>query len=172
MQKKVIDTMGKHIQAIAINSDLGSQMGPLCNPKLYDDLCAPFVKEFCDFVHQNSDLKIFIHSCGSMKAFLPTLIDCGVDIFNPVQITAANMDPVQLKKEFGDRATFWGGGCITQGVLNNGTPLDVANNVRELVKIFKPGGGFVFNQVHNIMGDVRPENIVAMLDTAYEESFY
>lgn len=169
---KVINSMGNHIQAIAINSDLGSQNGPLCNPALYEDLCAPFVKKFCDFVHQNSDLKIFIHCCGSIKPFIPTLIDCGVDIFNPVQISARDMDPLTLKKEFGDRATFWGGGCNTQQVLNMGTPEDVAANVRELVKIFKPGGGFVFNQVHNIMGDVKPENIVTMFDTAYEESFF
>lgn len=169
---KVIKSMGSHIQAIAINSDLGSQNGPLCRPSLYNELCAPFVKKFCDFVHQNSDLKIFIHSCGSIKQFIPTLIECGVDIFNPVQISAKDMDPKILKKEFGERATFWGGGCNTQTVLNLGTTEDVSANVRELVRIFKPGGGFVFNQVHNIMGDVKPENIVAMLDTAYEESFY
>lgn len=169
---KVIQSMGNHVQAIAINSDLGSQSGPFCRPSLYNELCAPFVKKFCDFVHQNSDLKIFIHSCGSIRQFIPTLIECGVDIFNPVQITAKGMNPQELKKEFGDRATFWGGGCNTQQVLNMGTPEDVAANVRELVKIFKPGGGFVFNQVHNIMGDIKPENIIAMLDTAYEESFY
>jgi uroporphyrinogen decarboxylase len=170
--KKVIESMGNHIQAIAINSDLGSQIGPLCRPSLYDDLCAPFVKKFCDFVHQNSDLKIFLHSCGAMRRFIPTLIECGVDIFNPVQITAKEMDPQQLKKEFGGKATFWGWGCNTQQILNSGTPGDVELNVRDLVRIFKPSGGFVFNQVHNIMGDVNPENIVAMLDTAYEESFY
>ena len=169
---KVIESMGNYIQAIAINSDLGSQIGPLCRPSLYEDLCAPFVKKFCDFVHQNSDLKIFLHSCGSIKQFIPTLIECGVDIFNPVQISAKDMDPLALKREFGDKATFWGGGCNTQTVLSAGTPEDVARNVRELVRIFKPGGGFVFNQVHNIMGDVKPENIIAMLDTAYEESFY
>jgi len=169
---KVIKTMGNNIQAIAINSDLGSQNGPLCRPTLYDDLCAPYVKKFCDFVHQNSDLKIFIHSCGSIKPFIPTLIDCGVDIFNPVQISARDMDPEELKREFGAKATFWGGGCNTQQVLNSGTVKDVENNVRQLIKILKPGGGFVFNQVHNIMGDIKPENIVAMLDTAYEESFF
>lgn len=169
---KVIESMGKYIQAIAINSDLGSQIGPLCRPSLYDELCAPFVKKFCDFVHQNSDLKIFIHSCGSIKPFIPTLVKCGVDIFNPVQISARDMNPSELKREFGGRVTFWGGGCNTQQILNLGTPGEVASNVRELVGIFKPGGGFVFNQIHNIMGDVKPENIVAMLDTAYEESFY
>jgi uroporphyrinogen decarboxylase len=123
-------------------------------------------------VHQNSDLKIFLHCCGSMKPFIPSLIESGVDIINPVQISAANMDPEALKREFGDKMTFWGGGCNTQQILNNGTPEDVRKNVRELVRIFKPGGGFIFNQVHNIMGDVKPENVVAMLDTAYEESFF
>ena len=82
------------------------------------------------------------------------------------------MDPRALKAEFGDKITFWGGGCDTQKVLNNGSPDDVRENVRELMGIFKPGGGFVFNQVHNVMGDIRPENVVAMLDDAYEESFY
>jgi uroporphyrinogen decarboxylase len=163
--------MGGHIQAIAINSDLGSQIGPLCRPALWEELCAPFVKAFCDFIHQNSDLKIFLHSCGSIQEFIPALIECGVDIFNPVQITAENMDPRELKQKFGDKVTFWGGGCDTQRVLNMKTPEEVSANVRELIRIFKPGGGFVFNQVHNVMGDVKPENIVAMLDTAYEESF-
>lgn len=169
--KKVIDSMGDHIQAIAINSDLGSQKAPLCNPSIHAELCAPFIKEFCDFVHHNSDLKIFMHSCGSIKPIIPTLIECGVDIINPVQITADNMDPNELKNEFGDKITFWGGGCNTQNILNVGNPKDVANNVRDLISIFKPGGGFIFNQVHNIMGDIKPENIVSMFDTAYEESF-
>ena len=170
--KKVIESMGDYIQAIAINSDLGSQSGPLCRPSLHEELCAPYVKELCDFVHQNSDLKIFLHSCGAIRQFMPSLIECGVDIFNPVQITANDMDPYELKKEFGAKATFWGGGCNTQQVLSSGSPSEVSENVRELVNIFKPGGGFVFNQIHNIMGNVSPENIVAMLDTAYEESFY
>lgn len=169
---KVIDAMGDYVQAIAINSDLGSQSGPMVRPSLHEKLCAPFIKDFCDFVHRNSDCKVFIHSCGSIRAFMPSLIDCGVDIFNPVQISAAGMDPAELKREYGDKCTFWGGGCNTQQVLNLGTPADVAQNVRELVNIFKPGGGFVFNQIHNVMGDIPPENIIAMLDTAYEESFY
>ena len=170
--QKVIDLMGNYIQAVAINSDLGTQIGPLCNPSVYDDLCAPYVKKFCDYVHQNSDLKVFMHSCGSIRRFLPTLVECGVDIFNPVQIMASEMDPAELKKEFGEKVTFWGGCCNTQHVLNSDNPEDVAQNVRELVNIFKPGGGLVFNQVHNVMGDIPPENIIAMLDTAYEESFY
>lgn len=170
--KKIIDKMGKYTQGICINSDLGTQNAPFCRPSVYEELCAPFVKSFCNYIHDNSDLKIFIHSCGSIKPMIPILIDCGVDIFNPVQISANNMDPHQLKDEFGHKATFWGGGCNTQGVLSTGSPADVARNVRELMNIFKKGSGFVFNQVHNIMGNVPPENIVTMLDTAYEESFY
>lgn len=169
---KVIKSMGNYIQAIQVNSDLGTQNGPICNPSLHKELCAPFLKKFCEFVHRNSDIKIFMHSCGSIKEFIPTLIECGVDVINPVQITAKGMDPQTLKKEFGDKIAFWGGGCNTQSILNLATPEDVAGNVRELVRVFKPGGGFVFNQVHNIMGDVKPENIVTMFDTAYEESFY
>lgn len=169
---KVIDKMGGYIQAIALNSDLGNQAGPMCRPSKYEELCAPFVKKFCDFVHQNSDIKVYLHCCGSIKPLIPVLIESGIDIINPVQISAANMNPQELKKEFGEKITFWGGGCNTQQVLNNGTPEEVAANVRELVNAFKPGAGFVFNQVHNIMGDIPPENIVTMLDTAYEESFY
>ncbi len=168
----VINKMGNHIQGIEINGDLGMQNGPACNPDVYADLCAPFLKRMCDFVHENSDYKIFMHSCGSIKPFIPMFIDCGVDIVNPVQISAENMKPQELKADYGDKITFWGGGCNTQQILNFGTSDDVKANVKMLMNIFKPGGGFVFNQVHNIMGDIKPENIVAMLDTAYEESFY
>ena len=169
---KIIDTMGRYIQGIWVGSDLGSQNGPLCRPSLYDELCAPFLEKFCSFIHSNSDLKILMHSCGSIKPFIPTIINCGVDVLNPIQISAANMDPQTLKKEFGNKIAFWGGGCDTQNILNNGSQSDVKENVQTLINIFKPGSGFIFNQVHNIMGDIKSENIVAMLDTAYEESFY
>jgi uroporphyrinogen-III decarboxylase len=108
--------------------------------------------------------------------WIPDMVQClayvDVDVLNPVQISAENMHPQELKTEFGDEICFWGGGCNTQQVLGAGSPDDVARNVRELVETFKTDGGFVFNQVHNIMGDVPPENVVAMLDTAYEASFY
>ena len=132
----------------------------------------PYYKRFCDFVHANSDIKVFLHNCGSIKAVIPMLIEAGIDALNPVQISAANMDPQELKDEFGDDICFWGGGCNTQQVLGVGTLKSVADNVRYLMGIFKKNGGFVFNQVHNIMGDVPPQNIVVMLDTAYEASFY
>lgn len=169
---KVVNQLGRYVQAVCFNSDLGSQNNTVCRPGLYQDLCAPFVRKICDFIHRNSDMKVFMHSCGSIRPLIPTLIDCGIDILNPVQINAEKMEPAELKKEFGDRITFWGGGCDTQRILNMASTAEIHRHVLENISIFKPGGGFVFNQVHNIMGDTQPEKIVAMLDTAYEESFY
>jgi uroporphyrinogen decarboxylase len=169
---KVLAAMGEYIQLIEICDDMGIQTGPMCRPSMFAEFVAPFLARFCSFIHNNSDCKVFLHCCGSIKPLIPILIECGVDALNPVQISAADMDPAELKAEFGDRIVFWGGGCNTQQVLGTGTPEEVAENVRHLVRIFKPGGGFVFNQVHNILGNVPPENVVAMLDTAYAESWY
>jgi uroporphyrinogen decarboxylase len=168
---RVVDALGQWVQAVCFNSDLGWQGGPMLRPSLYQDLCAPFVKAICDFIHANSDMKVFMHNCGSIKPLIPILIECGIDMLNPVQISADGMDPQELKREFGDRITFWGGGCDTQHVLATSSAAEVAEHVRNNVRIFRPGGGYVFSQVHNIMGDVPPENIVAMFDAAYDESF-
>lgn len=169
---KVIDAMGEYIQIISINSDMGAQNSTMCGSEIMEKCTAPYIKRFCDFVHSNSDCKVFLHSCGSIKDFIPILIDCGVDILNPVQISADNMDPRELKTEFGDKIVFWGGGCDTQNILDGRSSEEVAAHVKELINIFKPRGNFVFNQVHNIMGNVPPKNIIAMFDTAYENSFY
>ena len=170
--EKVIRRMGKYIQAIAVGSDLGLQSGPAINPVIYNELCAPYLKKFCNYIHDNSELKIFMHCCGSIKQFIPVLIECGIDILNPVQISANDMNPAELKKTFGEKITFWGGGCNAQFVLNKGTVEDVSENVRELVNIFKANSGYVFTSVHNIMGNIPPEKITVMYDTAYAESFY
>lgn len=170
--QKVIDRMGKYIQAVRISSDMGTQNGPWCNPLVFEKVSAPFYKKFCSFIHENSDLKVHLHCCGSIKPIIPILIDCGIDILNPIQISAKDMDPFELKKEFGDKIIFWGGGCDTQHVLGTGSTKDVIENVKYLMNAFKTGYGFIFTQVHNVMGNVPPENIIAMLDTAYEESFY
>lgn len=170
--KLVIDKLGGYVQGVLLNSDLGTQTGPFCNPAVYADVCAPYLKRFCDFMHRNSDFKLLLHSCGSIEPFIPILIDCGIDAINPVQVSAANMEPHHLKQAYGDKITFWGGGCNTQTVLNFGTPEDVRENVRYLTNIFKKDSGFVFNQVHNVMGDIAPENVVAMFDEAYANSFY
>jgi uroporphyrinogen decarboxylase len=169
---KVIDSFGQYIQLVTMADDMGTQNGPMCSPGYIEEFCIPYYKTFCEFVHANSDIKVFLHNCGSIRSLIPMLIDAGIDVLNPVQISAENMDPQKLKNEFGDKICFWGGGCNTQRVLGAGRPEDVAGNVRDLVRTFKKDSGFVFNQVHNIMGNVPPENIIAMLDTAYEESFY
>jgi uroporphyrinogen decarboxylase len=163
---------GRYVGAVVVNSDLGMQTGPMCSPASYEEICYPYLKRFCSHVHATSDIKIFMHSCGSVLELLPLIIGAGVDILNPVQISAAGMDAKSLKAAFGDKITFWGGGCDTQLVLWGKAPAEVAAHVREQAAAFKPGSGFVFAQVHNIMGNVPPENIVAMLDTAYEESWY
>jgi len=170
--RKVNDAIGQYIQLVTVGNDMGMQKGPLCRPEHIERFCGPFYKRFCDFVHENSDIKVYMHNCGSIRSLIPMITDWGIDALNPVQISADNMDPKELKEESGNRITFWGGGCDTQNVLGVKTPDEVAQNVRELVSIFKPGGSFVFNQVHNILGNVPPENVVAMFDTAYENSFY
>jgi len=169
---KILDRFGGYVQLLTISDDMGMQDRPMCRPQLVEDFSAPFIKRFCDFIHRNSDIKVFMHNCGSIRALIPILTECGVDVLNPVQISAVGMNPAELKRQFGDRMIFWGGGCDTQNVLGRASVEEVRANVRELTSVFKPGGGFIFNQVHNIMGDVPPQNIVAMLDTAYEESFY
>ena len=169
--RRVNAAMGPYIQLVTIGNDMGMQTGPLCRPEHIERFCIPFYRRFCDFVHQNSDIKVYMHNCGGIRPLIPLLIEAGIDALNPVQISAADMDPQGLKASFGDRIVFWGGGCDTQNVLGPSTPDQVADHVRHLMRIFRPGGGFVFAQVHNILGNVPPENIVAMLDAAYEASF-
>lgn len=169
---KLIDALGDSVQLVELNGDMGTQRAPFISPRMFARLCAPSIRRYCEFVHRNSDWKVFHHTCGSIRALLPAIVECGVDVLNPVQVSAQNMDPRELKAEFGDKLIFWGGGCDTQRVLGSAPPDAVRANVRELVSAFKPGGGFVFTQVHNVMGDVPPENVVAMLDEAYEQSWY
>ena len=169
---KVNRLMGAHIQLVTLGNDMGMQTGPMCRPEHIERFCIPFYRRFCDAVHQNSDIKVFLHNCGGIRPLIPLLIDAGIDALNPVQVSAQGMDPRELVRDFAGRIVFWGGGCDTQRVLGAKSPREVAAHVREQVRIFKVGRGFVFSQVHNIVGNVPPENIVAMLDTAYEESFY
>ena len=164
-----LDAVGDHIDVIVMGDDLGMQSGPWISPRTYRDLLKPrhskmyqYVKERCPHIF------VFLHSCGSIYSLLPDLIDAGVDIINPVQVSAKDMDPVRLKQEFGDRLTFWGGGVDTQTVLPKGTPTEVRKQVKERMAIFGPGGGFIFCQVHNVQSEVPPENVLAMLEAAAE----
>lgn len=164
---KIIRLMGDTVQAICIGGDLGSQTSTLVRPSVYQQLCAPYLKQLCDFIHRNSDFKIFYHCCGAVEPLIGTLIDCGIDVLNPVQISASGMDPKLLKERYGDRITFWGGGCDTQNVLPFADTEELKSHVASLCSIFAPGSGYVFNPVHNIMADIAPEKIVAVYHAAY-----
>lgn len=170
--KKLIKYCGKNIQGICIGGDLGTQSAPLMNPNLYEEMIHPYMVDFIKYIKQNSDYKVFMHSCGAVREFIPYFIEEGIDVLNPVQVSAAGMEPEKLKKDFGNKITFWGGGCNTQQILNLKGVDEVKQNTKYLCNIFKENSGFIFNQVHNIMGDIAPEKITVMLDTAYENSFY
>jgi len=148
------------------SDDSGTQRGEFISPDLWAEMIKPHYTKLCDWVHRNTRMKTFFHCCGSIPHLIPHLIEAGVDILNPVQTSAAGMDPLRLKREFGRRIVFWGGGCDTQSVLPTATPDAVRSHVKERLEIFSPGGGYVFNQVHNIQANVPPENVAAMLDAA------
>jgi Uroporphyrinogen decarboxylase (URO-D) len=153
-------------------TDFGAQNGPFVSPLIYRDLFLPFHKQVNDWVHQNTSWKAFIHSCGSVWAMIEDFIAAGFDILNPVQTSAADMDPLQLKRKFGDQIIFWGGGVDTQRTLPFGTVEDVRREVRERIRAFGLGGGFVFNTVHNIQALVPVEDLLAMYDTVRQEGRY
>jgi uroporphyrinogen decarboxylase len=148
--------------------DSGTQRGEFIRPELWAEMIKPHYTRLCAWIHQHTPWKTFLHSCGSVYHLIPHFIEAGVDILNPVQTSAANMAPDRLKAEFGERLVFWGGGCDTQRVLPTATPAEIREHVRERLAIFKPGSGYVFNQVHNIQPNTPVENIIAMLDAAYE----
>lgn len=162
--KVILSYVGDVIDIIRIGDDLGENKGPLISPKIYRKLVKPTHVELCDFIKKNSSMKIFFHSCGGIAPLIPDLIDAGIDILNPVQISAKGMDPKYLKENFGDDITFWGGGVDTQNVLNWKSPEAVKKHVKELLEIFAPGGGFVWSAVHNILAEVPPQNIMACLE--------
>ncbi len=151
------------------SDDAGTQKGGLLSPDLFTEMIKPHYKRICDWVHAHTDWKTYLHFCGSIYRYIPEWIDAGVDILNPVQISAANMEPERLMKEFGGKIVFWGGGCDTQKVLPSGAPEEVREHVRRNIEVFSSGtGGFVFTQVHNIQQDVPVENVEAMFEAAYE----
>lgn len=162
---KVCEAVGDVVDIIRFGDDLGMDSGPFMAPEKYRLLFYPRHKRLCDFVHSHSTMHTFLHSCGSISAVMPHLIDAGFEIINPVQTNVQHMDPTFLKKEFGKDVTFWGGGADTRQILNNGSVSEVEAHVRQNMDILSKDGGFVFAAIHNIMPDVPPENIVAMFDT-------
>ncbi|MEA3366694.1 MAG: uroporphyrinogen decarboxylase family protein [Planctomycetota bacterium] len=163
------DALGEAIDVVYMTgTDFGHQNGPFIGPQAYRDLFQPFHKTLNDWIHEHTTWKTFIHSCGSVVALVDDFIDAGFDILNPVQCSAAGMDPQGLKDRFGDRLTFWGGGVDTQHTLPFGTPEEVRDEVRERLRIFGTGGGYVFNTIHNVQARTPQENLVALYDAVAE----
>jgi len=156
--------VGECVQVVLVNDDLGTQNGPMLSPASYREMIWPYQKELFSFIKSKTDAAILFHSCGAVSEFIPLLIEAGIDALNPVQVSASGMDTAELKRLFGDRLTFWGGGCDTQQVLRRGTPRQIEDEVKRRVADLAGGGRFVFTQVHNIQPDVPPENVMAMLE--------
>lgn len=171
--ERYLNAVGEYIQIIQMGDDLGTQRGPQLSVEMYRRWIKPYHQRIYRWVHEHyPHIYVFLHSCGGIYELIPDLIDEGVQILNPVQTSAYGMDPVRLKREFGRDLVFWGGGCETQTTLPRGTPDEVRRQVRERLEIFAPGGGYVFNQIHNVQHGVPPENVVAMFEAALEYGGY
>ena len=161
--------VGDTVDAVFIcGTDFGSQTSAFCSAKTFRELYFPYYRRLLDWVHKNSQWHCFKHSCGSVARFLPSFIEAGFDILNPVQCSAVGMDAAELKAHFGDRLTFWGGGVDTQRTLPFGSPEEVRKQVLERCEVFAAGGGFVFNSIHNLQAGTPVANIVAMFDAIRE----
>ncbi|HTO20935.1 MAG TPA: uroporphyrinogen decarboxylase family protein [Spirochaetia bacterium] len=150
--------------AVMSGTDFGSQKGPFISPASYREVFKPLHKEMNDWVHAHTSWKTFYHTCGSVMAFMDDFAEAGIDILNPVQVSAADMAPETLKERYGDRFVFWGGAVDAQHTLAFGTPEAVREEVARNVRVFNRGGGFVFNNVHNIQATVPTENIRALFE--------
>jgi len=170
--KRVFDDFGDLIDVAQEADDLGSQNAMLVSPDTYRRIMKPRHEKLFSYIHGRGKAKVFYHSCGSFRPVLGDLIEAGVDILNPVQFNAKDMDAYSLKRDFGEDLVFWGGGVDTQVVLPGKKPAEVKDDVRRQIEILAPGGGFIFNTVHNIQGDVPPENLVAMFEALEEHGIY
>jgi uroporphyrinogen decarboxylase len=162
--ERFLGAVGPYIDIVLFGDDLGMQTGPQMSPAMYREFFKPRHALMWRRAKELANVRVMLHCCGGVRSLLRDLIDAGLDAINPVQISCRGMNAAELKREFGKDLTFWGGGCDTQQILPKGTPEQVRAHVREQVKIMAPGGGFVFQQVHNIMANVPPENIIAMFD--------
>jgi uroporphyrinogen decarboxylase len=164
----VCEAVGDVADVLRFGDDLGMDSGPFISPEHYRRLFLPRHERLCAYVHEHSGMKTFLHSCGSIFELMPSLIEAGYDVVNPVQTQCRDMEPERLKREFGRDVTFWGGGSDTRHVLNRGTPQQVKDDARRRLEILAPGGGYVFNPIHNILPDVPPENVVALFEAVEE----
>ena len=167
--EKVHAAIGNSVQAVYIcGTDFGTQTSAFCSVKTFRNLYFPYYKQVNDWIHSHTTWKTFKHSCGAVSKFLPSMIEAGFDILNPVQCSATGMVPEQLKANFGDQLVFWGGGVDTQDVLPFRTHAEVREQVLRRCEVFAAGGGFVFNSIHNVQARTPVENIVAMIDAVHE----
>ena len=164
--------VGDLLDVVMIGDDLTGQYGPLFAPQVYRELVRPRQQRVIDTVKKHSDAKIWYHTCGDCSEYIADFIEMGVDILNPVQISTAGMNPARLKAKYGKDIVFWGGGIDSQRVLPFADPEHVRDEVRKNLEVFKPGGGYVFNNVHNIQPEIPPQNVVALYESAYEFGFY
>jgi len=170
---KIYRAVGERVSVVFVTgTDFGTQRGPAMSNATYRRLFEPYHRRVNDWVHEHTSWKTFIHSCGSVEALISDFIEAGFDILNPVQVSAANMDPQILKAKYGDRITFWGGGVDTQRTLPFGTPDQVEKEVRERIRVFGPEGGFVFNTIHNVQPRIPVENVLAMYEAVREFGEY
>jgi hypothetical protein len=167
--KRIYENGGDAVDVLFIcGTDFGTQVSTFCSGETFEELYAPYYRKMNDWIHENTNWKTFKHSCGAIEPFISRFINCGIDILNPVQISAAGMDPEHLKEKYGGEIVFWGGGVDTQKVLAFGSTEEVKDQVLRNCNIFGKGGGFVFNTVHNIQANVPVENIVSMIDALKE----
>ncbi len=164
--EKWISAVGPYVDVVLFSDDFGGQNGPLVSPQMYRTYYKPFHSRLWHRAKELAPVKVMLHSCGAIEPLLEDLIDAGVDMVNPVQTNCAGMNPLELKRRYGSRITLWGGGCDTRSVLPRGTPAEVRKHVRAQLSVLAPGGGFVFQQVHNALADVPPENLLAMFKAA------
>jgi len=167
-----LGAVGDLVDVVMIGDDLTGQDGPLFSPRFYRKVVKPRQARLVRHIKSLTEAKVWYHTCGACVEYIPDLIENGVDILNPVQISAWGMAPERLKHEYGERIVFWGGGIDSQHVLPVASPEEVGEHVRRNVRAFMPGGGYVFNNVHNIQAGVPPENVVALFDAAYEAGWY
>jgi uroporphyrinogen decarboxylase len=165
---KICEAVGDVVDILKFGDDLGMDTGPFMAPEVYRKLFKPRHAKICAFARKHSKSKVMLHSCGSIYALMPDLIEAGFEIINPIQTSCRDMEPERLKHEFGKDVCFWGAGCDTRTVINRGTPAQVKEHVKRRLEIFSPGGGYVFNTVHNILPEVPPQNVVAMFEAIEE----
>lgn len=168
----VMDRIGDKIDVFKLADDLGTQTSLILSPDTYREKIKPHHARLISHLKSKWDVKVLFHVCGAIRPILGDLIEIGVDAINPVQISADGMDPASLKKEFGNNLTFWGGGVDTQHILGTATPAEVKADVKKNMQLLRPGGGFVFTQVHNIMPNVPLENVLAMYEAFRENAAY